>query len=241
MHKVARKLHRWSMLLLGLQFIIWSVTGAYMVLVDINYIHGNSLVNNQHKPIIAKDISYSIAQLQQDFPYASDISMANLLNQPVYRFTHQDTSMMISAINGKVLSPLSKQDAIELAQQQYTGDGSVLNALWITENPPFELSPRHLPVWRVNFDDFAAPALYISATSGLVVTKRHDFWRIFDWMFRFHIMDYSSGEDIDNQLLFWVALFSLLSVSSGGILIYYSVIKPYTKKRQRIINKARAV
>ncbi|MFT6029889.1 MAG: hypothetical protein ACI8O8_001630, partial [Oleiphilaceae bacterium] len=30
------------MLFLGLQFLIWSISGAYMVIFDIDYIHGDS-------------------------------------------------------------------------------------------------------------------------------------------------------------------------------------------------------
>ena len=42
--KVSRKFHKWLMLFIGLQFIIWSISGAYMVIFDIDYIHGDSLV-----------------------------------------------------------------------------------------------------------------------------------------------------------------------------------------------------
>ena len=44
--KISRKFHRWLMLFLGIQFLIWSISGAYMVIFDIDYIHGDSLVVN---------------------------------------------------------------------------------------------------------------------------------------------------------------------------------------------------
>ena len=51
--KTSRKLHKWFMLFIGLQFVIWSVTGAYMVFFDIDYIHGDSQAiccGTIHKP-----------------------------------------------------------------------------------------------------------------------------------------------------------------------------------------------
>jgi len=44
--KTSRKFHKWLMLFLGIQFLIWSISGAYMVIFDIDYIHGDSLVVN---------------------------------------------------------------------------------------------------------------------------------------------------------------------------------------------------
>jgi uncharacterized iron-regulated membrane protein len=36
--KTSRKFHKWLMLFVGVQFVIWSITGAYMVFFDIDYI-----------------------------------------------------------------------------------------------------------------------------------------------------------------------------------------------------------
>jgi hypothetical protein len=101
---------------------------------------------------------------------------------------------------------------------------AVLVAELITDNPPFELSPRYLPAWRVNFDDFGSPSLYISAQTGMLVTKRHEFWRTFDLMFSLHVMDYED-EDPSNWLLFWFVCFALLAAMLGLILTYYRIFK----------------
>lgn len=237
MHKTARKIHKWLMLFLGIQFVIWSATGAYMVFFDIDYIHGDSLVTHHQTKIQTDKIDYSLKQLLQAYPGANNISVGTFIGQSVYRFTLADTpqqsTMLVSAMTGKVLSPLTESTAVTVAQHVYTGEGDIADITLITENPPFELSSRHLPAWRVNFDDFGSPSLYVSAQSGLLVGKRHEFWRWFDWMFRFHIMDYSSGEDIDNALLFWVALFASFAVVSGLVLTYFRVFKAKPNRRKR--------
>ena len=60
MHKAARTLHKWLMLFLGLQFVIWSVTGTYMVFMHIDYIHGDSLISNPQPKINPDKLQYSL-------------------------------------------------------------------------------------------------------------------------------------------------------------------------------------
>lgn len=76
----------------------------------------------------------------------------------------------------------------------------------------------------MNFNDFGSPAIYVSAENGRLVGKRHSFWRLFDWMFRFHVMDYENSE-IDNTLLFWFTLLGILSAIFGLLLVYFRVFR----------------
>ncbi|QIR15906.1 PepSY domain-containing protein [Shewanella aestuarii] len=237
MHKLARSVHKWLMLFLGVQFVIWSVTGAYMVFFDIDYIHGDTLVNQHQVTINPQNIDFSLAELIKAYPQASQISMGKLMNQDVYRFhIEQGDStqlVMLSAQTGERLSAINQAAAVTLAQYYYQhSEHQVAEVNYIADNPPFEISPRHLPVWQIHFDHFSLPTLYVSAQSGLLVGKRHVFWRAFDWMFRFHIMDYSSGENIDNKLLFFVALLSTIGVISGLVLTYFRVFKTGRSKRK---------
>ena len=41
---LARTGHRWLGLLVGIQVAVWLATGLYMVIVDIDFIHGDTLV-----------------------------------------------------------------------------------------------------------------------------------------------------------------------------------------------------
>ena len=218
----SRKFHKWLMLFLGIQFLIWSVSGAYMVIFDIDYIHGDSLVINHQTKIDASKITYPISELQKQYSGAENIEVGLFIGQEVYRFTQLDEKILLNASNGQQLSPLSANEAINAAKHHYSGRGEVANIELITENPPIELSRRALPAWRVNFDDFGNPSIYVSAQTGKLVGKRHEFWRIFDWMFSFHVMDYEE-EDPSNQLLFWFTLFSIIASIFGAILSYFVI------------------
>lgn len=224
--KISRKFHKWLMLFIGLQFVIWSVTGAYMVIFDINYIHGDSLVENPQNPINQHNISFTLAELFKRYPKAENIEIGKLIEQDVYRFNVKGDKYLLSAQTAEQLSPLTRELAIKVSQHHYSADHAVHSVTLITENPPFELSPRALPAWRVNFDAFGSPSIYISAQNGKLVGKRHEFWRTFDFLFRLHIMDYGDGENIDNLLLFCVAILALAACLAGLVLTYFRVLKP---------------
>ncbi len=213
----SRKYHKWLMAFVGAQFMIWSVTGAYMVFFDINYIHGNTLVENHQTKVNPEQVQLSLNDLLSQYGQVQNLSLGVLIDKPAYRFQLGETKYLVDATTGEQLAPLDKQQAIAVAQHEYTGSGAVLSVELIEDNPPFELSARRLPAWRVDFDDFGEPAIYVSSLTGEVVTKRHEWWRLFDWMFRFHVMDYQDSE-VDNKLLFWSSVIAILAAIAGTIL-----------------------
>ncbi len=223
--KFSQKYHKWLMLFLGAQFVIWSVTGAYMVFVDLGYIHGNSLVKVHQNKISPANINYSLAELTISYPQARDISIGKFINQDVYRFVEGEKTYLVDASNGKLMSPLSKAQIVAAGQHYYAGDAKIIDVELITADPPFELNQRHLPAWRIDFDNFQAATLYISAQHGGLVGKRHRFWRIFDWMFRLHIMDYGDAQNSGNKLLMFITLFAIVGCFTGLFLVYAKVLR----------------
>jgi len=224
------------MLFVGMQLLTWSVTGTYMVLMDIDYIHGDSLVVNKKQTIAFDDVKYSFSELMSDYSKASDIELGLLLNQTVYRFNDGEQKVILSAIDGRQLSPINEMLAIKIAQDNYTNTkAAVINVQLITVNPPRELSSRHLPVWRIDFDDFASPSFYISANSGQLVTKRHSYWRIFDWMFAFHVMDYID-EEADNKLLLIFTVLAFIASIFGLVLTYFRLMPQKKKRNSKVDN-----
>ena len=218
------------MLFLGIHFLIWSISGAYMVIFDIDYIHGDSLVVSHQTKLDADTITYSLSALRQQYPDVDSIEVEVFIERAVYRFKQGDNKYLVDAQTGQQLSPLNEVNAIRAAQYYYSGKGAVTEVELIQENQPFELSRRALPAWRVNFNDFGSPSIYVSAQTGKLVSKRHEFWRTFDLMFSLHVMDYEE-EDPSNQLLFCFILFSIIASIFGGVLSYFTIFKKAFKSR----------
>ena len=228
--KWARKAHKWLMTFIGLQFLIWSVTGLYMVVMDIHFIHGESLIKSDkaQQGIKLSEVDFSVNDVLERFPQAKSISLISLLNKPVYKLKLDDKDTfysLLDAKSGDKLPSITQDLALEIAQQELAFLYPIREIERLTDIAPSELSSRYLPVWKVEFEHFSSPTLYISEHSGEVVTKRHNYWRIFDWMWRFHITDYDDGENVTNGFLFLLAILGLLSTMMGIVLLYATVVK----------------
>ena len=225
----ARKYHKWLMAFVGIQFLFWSITGMYMVTMDIHFIHGESLAKSQKAKIDMVSVDYSIAELVTKYPEASSITLIQSMGKPLYTFVDGEMSKVaISAKTGLPQPLVDEVKAKEIALYYYMDSHEIDSVELISSASvmPPELSSRHLPVWRITFDSYSTPTFYINQHTGALVAKRHDYWRLFDWMWRFHIMDYDDGENVSNWFLLLVAAFGLMAAVSGAVLTYFRVFSP---------------
>jgi hypothetical protein len=225
-----RKAHKWLIAFVGIQFLVWSLSGLYMVTMDIHFIHGESLQKKPSHHLELDKVSYSLSTLLSEYPRAQNVRLGRLLDKQVYRLDDKQLGkIMLDAATGQRLVPIDKNMAIQIAEFNYTGTPVIqsIQRLDTPETAPNELSPRHLPVWQVRFAGAFSDTFYISQHSGEIVTKRHDFWRFFDWMWRLHIMDYDDGENVANWLLLVIALLGSLAASLGLFLTYQRVFKSH--------------
>ena len=89
-------------------------------------------------------------------------------------------------------------------------------------NAPSEIQGRKLPLWRIDFEDPGRTSFYVSPDDGALVTRRHDYWRIFDFVWMLHIMDYKDRADVNNTLLRAFAGLGLILSIAGIWLLWFS-------------------
>jgi len=81
----------------------------------------------------------------------------------------------------------------------------------------------------MDFDDRFSTTFYISQDNGQLVTRRHQYWRIFDFLWMLHIMDYVNRSDMHNLLLKVSQIIGLVFVLTGFWLLYFR-LKPRRKR-----------
>lgn len=227
---LARKTHKWLALFVGIQATFWMISGAYMATIDIDYIHGDPLVRNTNEAIGSTASGlYPINTLLKRFPQATAVDLVSRQGQPHFVVTNGSTSLLLDAITGEQRSPISQVGAIQLADYYYAGSGEIVGALLLSDETekPSEIQTRPLPLWQVRFDDRIETTFYVSPSTGELVTRRHTFWRLYDFLWMFHIMDYENRSDINNNLLRVAALLGFVFALSGGWLLVFSL-----KRRQ---------
>ena len=214
-----RRLHKWLALFVGVQLLVWSLSGLYMTAVHIDIIHGDHFIRApERRPVdlerLVDPVSLAAA------PGVESVRLHWLLGRPTYILATGEGSRLIDATNGRPLPPPDEAQIRRLADDWYSGDAPLVSASLIRDIPR-EIRGRAPPVWRVEFGGWNRPTLYFSPETGELLTRRHELWRVFDFLWMMHIMDYRTRDNVNNPLLrvfTWAAVVTLLS--GAGLLLY---------------------
>jgi hypothetical protein len=218
---LSRRLHKWLALLVGVQLVIWAVSGFYMVAVHIDIIHGDMLVQPVEAPLAGGlDQVLSPADILSARPDAHSLNLFMRGQRPVYLVASEQGDAVLDARSGEPLPALTGDEAAAIARRYFSGDAPVRSTTLVERDPPSEIAPFPLPLWRVDFDDRWGTSFYIAPDSGRFVTRRHTLWRVFDFLWMLHIMDYEAREDINNSLLRILSSLALLLGLTGSWLVY---------------------
>jgi hypothetical protein len=220
----ARKAHKWIGLLIGLQALLWMGSGLYMTVISIDIIHGDHLAHVEQAPLDAQRVAVTPAALAERFPGLQRFRLKRFMGQAVYEVHHDGGAALVDARSGAMLSPLPEARIREAATALYQGDAPLQGATLLHEAPQ-EVATRPVPMWQVRFADSGNTALYLSPDTGELLAKRHTLWRVFDFVWMLHIMDYESRTDVNNTLLRVASAIGLVFALSGIWLLFYSFNK----------------
>lgn len=225
---LARKTHKWLGLFVGLQVVIWSLSGLYMTAVPIGIIHGDHLVRELPRAAVpASALADPVAVAAANG--ASGLRMALVAGRPAYVLNSESGERVVDARSGRPLAPPDEAEIRRIAAATYTGKEPITSARLIDEVPG-EVRGRKPPLWRVEFDHWNKPTLYFSPTTGELLARRHELWRIFDFVWMLHIMDYDERENVNNLLLRIFTWGAVLMALSGAWLLFFSFPKKKKKK-----------
>ena len=216
-----RRAHKWIGLVIGVQALLWMISGLYMVVVPLDVIHGDHLAHVPPARGEHQDGGQQ-AQLHADHPGITSLRLKVLLGKEVYEIKQGKTTSLIDAASGKTISPLDQDSIAALADAAYVGEGSIRGIEWVTKAPQ-EIGARTVPLWAVHYDEPGKSTLYFSPYSGDLVARRHELWRWFDFLWMFHIMDYEERENVNNTLLRVASIGGLAFALSGLWLLLYSI------------------
>ena len=220
---VARTLHKWFALIVGVQALLWFISGAYMTIVPLEIIHGDHLEHAHSDPLklSVPGGAKGLDAVKRHFPGAEKVEISTLDGRTVVKASGGERSGVVDLASGTLLTPIGREMATRIAGDAYTGKGEVTATDWITKAPQ-EVSTRPVPLWAVRFDDLGRTTFYVSPSSGNIVARRHTLWRIFDFVWMFHIMDYENRTDVHHPLLRIAIITTLLMALSGIWLLLYS-------------------
>jgi uncharacterized iron-regulated membrane protein len=216
-----RRAHKWIGLVIGVQALLWMISGLYMVVVPLDVIHGDHLAHVHTEPLNPRASRQDLARLHALYPGITSLRLKNLLGKEVYEIRQGKQASLVDAVSGTKLSPLDRDTVVALADAAYAGEGGIRGVEWVTKAPQ-EVGARPVPLWAVHYDEPGKTTLYFSPHTGELVARRHELWRWFDFLWMFHIMDYAERENVNNTLLRVASITGLAFALSGAWLLFYS-------------------
>ncbi|MCR5872769.1 PepSY domain-containing protein [Phenylobacterium sp. J426] len=215
-----RTLHKWFGLVLGLQFLLWALSGAVMALLD-------------HHKVSGEHALLPVAGLQAPAELLPLARVAQAVGQPiqklqlkplydtyVYEATTPAGVKIVNAVTGQPVA-IDAGKARELAVARWSGSAPPRSVEYIDQHT-LETRDLPLPIWRVEFADEERHALLVSASTGEVLAAKNDTWRLWDIAWMLHIMDYDDRQSFNHPLIITLGTASAWLALSGLILLFRS-------------------
>jgi len=146
--RLTRKWHRYLGLILGIQFMLWTLGGLYFSWTNIDEIRGDNLKNES--PTLPFDEEFvSPSTFMKGHLKDSDslvsLKIVSILKRPyyemVFRSEGKNKVKLINALNGQTRMPLSKEEAVLIAEEKLNIKANVLEIDLITETDQHQEQP----------------------------------------------------------------------------------------------------
>ncbi|KZN34690.1 hypothetical protein N480_20625 [Pseudoalteromonas luteoviolacea S2607] len=225
--KPARKIHKYLGYLLALQIFAWLLGGFVMSAIPLEMVHGKHLAQRQlENPFQATDYTASLDSIKHAIVNLQKIEYTHFLERPIIKVTGKSIHFF-DGQSGMPVKPPSESQIRQQANAHYLGNAQPATVK-LLEKGPREVQYRQ-NIWRVEYEDWVSTTIYLDSNTGQVITVRSTLWRIFDFFWMLHIMDYDERDDFNNPLLISFSATSVLFCISGMILLLQS--PPWRRRR----------
>jgi len=211
-----RKLHRYLGLLLGIQFLMWTISGIYFSWTDIDEIHGDHYRKEDHTPIEFEKLVNPVSPIGLNG--ISSLELREIGGRPYYWINN---SYLINAETGDRKVGITQEEALQVAGNHMLPELKVKSIERLEEvGSHHEYRGKPLPAFVISYDTPKNVQAYVSIADGSFQTVRYRDWRWFDFLWMMHTMDYEGRDDFNTILLRAFSLFGLLTILSGFTLFY---------------------
>ena len=226
-----RKAHRYLGLFLGIQFLMWTISGLYFSWTDIDDIHGDQFKKEKPKQTSFNNL-LGTAQLNLKEPI-QNLELLEIAGEPYYWINENN---LYNAVSGNKKNGITEQEAIKVAERYMLPDLKLDKTRRIeTVSDHHEYRGRPLPAYEISYKTDENLKAYVAIENGAFQTVRHRDWRWFDFLWMTHTMDYQGRDNFNTIVLRAFSLLGLITVLSGFLLWYTSspTIRKIVKKNKK--------
>jgi hypothetical protein len=234
LHLLASRTHKWLAIIIGAQLLLWFASGALMSFLPIDRVHGDHLVDRKAAAPLPRGSTFAPPSAivgAADAPIEA-ITYRMWLGRPVAEVATAKGTRLFDAATGQALPAPTAREAEEIARLAWRGGARPAAKVERIERA----SPEYrgtLPAWRVAFADLDSTRVFVAADTGRISAVRTGTWRLYDFFWGLHIMDWTNHENFNTPWLLAFAIGGLALWLGGAVLLYMRW--PKTRRRNIVI------
>ena len=214
MKKVAlRNIHRYLSLFISIQFLLWTISGVFFSFNKIEEVRGEQylLESNEMDFSINSPININSSEEIKFFYRLDDLVYEVNLGGSFYVY-HQD---------GNPIAKLSFSEAKEIIQTKTNLTPISVGEISKNERGS-EYRGRPLPLFKVESlnKDEKVINVYLDPYSGQIRAIRSTQWRMWDFLWGLHIMDWTDRDNFNNNFIKFFSVLAFISALSGILLFF---------------------
>lgn len=212
-----RVLHKWIGLIIGLQLILWTLSGTMMAILSMEEVAGGEPREQPQVPMSTMD-RWPVVQRQLADTTITSVSVRPLVDRPVLEVTTARGVRLFSADTGRQIN-VDDNLARQIATAAYAGGGAV-KAVAALDKPTLAVREHELPIWRVDFADDKNSSFYVSGSTGALLERRNDTWRAWDFFWMLHNMDYVNRTSFNHPVIIVLGFAAVWLAITGFWLLF---------------------
>ena len=210
-----RLFHKYLSLVISIQLLLWTISGIYFAFNKIELVRGEQyLIEQNPSKLNLKEVESSFS--------AKNVNFVRRLDEWIIK-VETDSGFSYTDLQGQNLDELNAEEVKEVVRQSTNLIPLMAQRI---DKPEIraEFRGRNLPIFKVATSTTDSINVYVDAFTGEVTAIRSDSWRIWDFLWGAHIIDYSERENINNFLIKVLSILALIS-SLSGIVLFFKTFK----------------
>lgn len=213
-----RRIHKWVGLVIGVQFVLWTVSGAAMALLDMEAVAGGRPAEAPTPPMAYSSAAWPRIQQALSGEPVTALAFRPLPAGQAIQVTTGRGTRLFDIANGAPIA-LDARLAAAIASGAHPEAAAVARTVSLRELT-LAVREHELPIWRVDFRDAAHSSYYVSGSTGALLERRNDSWRWWDFFWMLHNMDYANRTSFNHPLIVMVGFAMTWLACTGFWLLF---------------------
>lgn len=215
---VLRVLHKWIGLIIGIQLLLWTLSGAMMAILPMDKVAGADVRESLEVPLVTASDNWPAVRRQVGNSPITAISLRQMQERPVFEIRTAQGLLLFDAATANPIA-VDARLARDIASAAYPGEPRI-RSVEALRQLTLPVREHQLPIWRIDFADDENSSFYVSGSTGALLERRNDTWRAWDFFWMLHIMDYANRTSFNHPVI-WLFGFAAVWLAITGFWLVF--------------------